>query len=221
MDKIIEIKNLTKTVKGHDILKNINLEITEPNVYGIIGRNGSGKSVLFKSIAGLLSPTTGEIRVFGENIGKGHLPKQFGALLDTPVFLPHYTGFKNLKLLSSIKNEISDERLKEVITSVGLDPNDRRPVRKYSMGMRQRLGIAQAIMAKPRLLILDEPMNGLDESGVQDIRDMIIKFKNEGLTILLSSHNSEDIAMLCETVYRIDNGMLTELENDKTAKVSN
>lgn len=219
MEKIIEIRNLTKTVKGHDLLKDINLEISQPNVYGIIGRNGSGKSVLFKTIAGLLSPTKGEVRVFGENIGKGAFPQQFGALLDTPGFLPQYSSFKNLKLLSSIKNQVSDERLKEVISLVGLDPKDRRPVRKYSMGMRQRLGIAQAIMEKPKLLILDEPMNGLDESGVNDMRDMILKFKNEGLTVLLTSHNSEDISMLCESVYRIDNGMLTMEESTKTTIV--
>lgn len=219
MEKIIEIKNLTKTVKGHDLLKNINLEISEPNVYGIIGRNGSGKSVLFKTIAGLLLPTKGEIRVFGEDIGKGSFPQQFGALLDTPGFLPQYSSFKNLKLLSSIKNQVNDERLIEVISLVGLDPKDRRPVRKYSMGMRQRLGIAQAIMEKPKLLILDEPMNGLDESGVNDMRDMILEFKKQGLTVLLSSHNSEDISMLCETVYRIDNGMLTVEESNKTPVV--
>lgn len=219
MEKIIEIRNLTKTVKGHDILKDINLEISQPNVYGVIGRNGSGKSVLFKTIAGLLSPTKGEVRVFGEDIGKGSFPQQFGALLDTPGFLPQYSSFKNLKLISSIKNQINDERLIEVICLVGLDPKDRRPVRKYSMGMRQRLGIAQAIMEKPKLLILDEPMNGLDESGVNDMRNMILKFKNKGLTVLLSSHNYEDISMLCESVYRIDNGILADQESTKTTIV--
>ncbi|MBM7541207.1 ABC transporter ATP-binding protein [Amphibacillus cookii] len=216
MEKIIAIKNLTKTVKGHDLLKDINLEISQPNVYGVIGRNGSGKSVLFKTIAGLLTPTKGEISIFGENIGKGAFPQQFGALLDTPGFLPQYSSFKNLKLLSSIKNQVSDERLREVIALVGLDPNDQRPVRKYSLGMRQRLGIAQAIMEKPKLLILDEPMNGLDESGVEDMREMILEFKEEGMTVLLSSHNSEDISMLCASVYRIDNGVLTKQEDNKS-----
>ncbi len=130
-------------------------------------------------------------------------------MLDTPGFLGQYSGFRNLKLLSSIKNQVTDEELKEVISFVGLNPDDPRPVRKYSLGMKQRLGIAQAIMEKPKLLILDEPMNGLDESGVHDMRQMILDFKNQGMTILLASHNSEDISILCDVVYQMDNGQLT------------
>lgn len=214
VNAILEMQNVSKVIKGRQLLKNIQLKIDKPGIYGIVGRNGSGKSILFKTIAGLLGPNDGQVRVFGENIGKGHFPKDFGALLDTPGFIAHYSGFRNLKLLGSIQNRVSDEEIKEFITFVGLDPNDTVPVRKYSLGMKQRLGIAQAIMEKPKLLILDEPMNGLDESGVTDIRRMILDFKNQGKTILLASHNAEDISLLCDVVYKMDNGELT-LQSEK------
>ncbi|MCW1927437.1 ATP-binding cassette domain-containing protein [Bhargavaea beijingensis] len=206
---IIEINHVTKTVKGNDLLKDIDLRITKPGVYGVIGRNGSGKSVLFKTIAGLLRPTTGEVKVFGEKVGNGRFPKHFGALFDLPGFVPRYTAFNNLKLLASIRGIISTEDIRQVISKVGLDPDDRRPVKKYSYGMRQRLGIAQAIMENPSLLILDEPMNGLDETGVEEIRGMILEFKKQGMTVLIASHNSEDIKLLCDQVYRMDQGKLT------------
>jgi len=206
---ILEIQNLSKVIKERYLLKNIQLNVDKPGVYGIVGRNGSGKSVLFKAIAGLLVPTEGTVKVFDENIGKGKFPNNFGALLDTPGFLPHYSGFRNLKLLASIQNRVTEEELREVISFVGLDPDDKVAVRKYSLGMKQRLGIAQAIMEKPKLLILDEPMNGLDESGVNDIRKMVLDFKRQGMTILLASHNAEDISLLCDVVYKMDNGVLT------------
>lgn len=208
-DTILEIQNLSKIIKGRYLLKNIQLNVDKPGVYGFVGRNGSGKSVLFKTIAGLLVPTEGTVIVFNENIGKGKFPSNFGALLDTPGFLPHYSGFRNLKLLASIQNRVTEEELREVISFVGLDPDDKAAVRKYSLGMKQRLGIAQAIMEKPKLLILDEPMNGLDESGVNDIRKMVLDFKKQGMTILLASHNAEDISLLCDVVYKMDNGELT------------
>ncbi|MEC1179633.1 ABC transporter ATP-binding protein [Metasolibacillus meyeri] len=208
MGNILEVKGVSKIVKGQTLLNNINLVINEPNIYGIIGRNGSGKSVLFKTIAGILLPTEGTIQVFGEPVGREAFPKDFGALLDAPGFLGHYSAFRNLKLLASIQGKVTDADLREVLTIVGLDPDDTKPVRKYSLGMKQRLGIAQAIMEKPKLLILDEPMNGLDETGVQDIRQMIQSFKEQGIAILLSSHNAEDIAVLCNTVYRMEQGQL-------------
>lgn len=207
--KILEIKNLSKIIKGRHLLKNVELNVDKPGVYGFVGRNGSGKSVLFKTIAGLLVPTEGTVKVFDDNIGKGKFPNNFGALLDTPGFLPHYSGFRNLKLLASIQNRVTEDELKEVISFVGLDPDAKVAVRKYSLGMKQRLGIAQAIMEKPKLLILDEPMNGLDESGVNDIRKMVLDFKKQGMTILLASHNAEDISLLCDVVYKMDNGELT------------
>jgi len=206
---ILEIHNLYKKIKGRELLKNITLVIDKPGTYGIVGRNGSGKSLLFKTIAGLFVPTSGTVKVFDEIIGYGNFPQSFGALLDTPGFLTQYSGFQNLKILASIQNKISDKDIKHILTLVGLDFNDKGPVRKYSLGMRQRLGIAQAIMEKPKLLLLDEPMNGLDEFGVAEIREMIGNFRKQDITILLASHNPEDISLLCDEVYKMDRGELS------------
>lgn len=215
MNNVVIIKELYKRFNNEYILNNINLEIEEGKIYGVVGRNGSGKSVLFKTISGLISPSKGQLTVFGEIIGKGKFPKDLGLLLDIPGFLPHYSGFKNLKLLASINNKLSDAEIKEYIHLVGLDPNDSKPVKKYSLGMKQRLGIAQAIMEKPKLLILDEPMNGLDEQGIHEIRSLLKTLKNQGVTILLSSHNSEDIHVLCDKVYKMDNGKIQLRETIK------
>lgn len=205
---ILEIHSLHKKIKGRQLLKNITLIIDKPGIYGIVGRNGSGKSLLFKTIAGLFVPSSGTVKVFNDIIGKGNFPQSFGALLDTPGFLTQYSGFQNLKILASIQNKISDQDIKNVLTLVGLDYNDKGPVRKYLLGMRQRLGIAQAIMENPKLLLLDEPMNGLDQSGVAEMRDMILNFRKQDITILLASHNPEDIALLCDEVYKMDGGEL-------------
>ena len=167
MENIIEINDLCKVVKNNVLLDHINLKINIPGVYGIVGRNGSGKSLLFKTISGLITPTKGSISVLGTQVSKGEFPQQFGALLDSGGFLPNYSAFDNLKLLASVKNQISDNDIKACLNFVGLDPKKTSPVKTYSLGMKQRLGIAQAIMEKPKLLILDEPMNGLDASGVK------------------------------------------------------
>lgn len=209
----IEINNLYKEINNIKILDNINVNFEIGKIYGIIGKNGSGKSMLFKAICGLINKTSGEIKVFNNTIKNGDFPKDTGIIIESPGFLPQYSGFKNLKILASINNTISDEHIKEVISSVGLDPNDKRPVKKYSLGMKQKLGIAQALMEHPKLLILDEPMNALDSESVILIRSMLLNLKLESVTILLSSHNSEDISSLCDCVYKIDCGNLNKISN--------
>lgn len=213
MSTIIEITNLCKSFKETKVLNDITIKIKKGNIVGIIGRNGSGKTVLFKCICGLVSPTKGTVKINNKILGKDmDIPDNIGAIIETPGFLPKYNGFKNLKFLAMIKNQISNENIKDTIKLVGLNPDSKKHVGKYSLGMRQRLGIAQAIMENPDILILDEPMNGLDNEGVQDIRKLLLKLKDDGKTILLASHNKEDIEVLCDEVYMMDKGNLTSLK---------
>ena len=214
MSTIIEITNLCKSFKETKVLNDITIKIKKGNIIGIIGRNGSGKTVLFKCICGLVSPTKGTVKINNKILGKDiDIPNNIGAIIENPGFLPNYSGFKNLKFLAMIKNQISNEHIKDTIKLVGLNPDSKKHVGKYSLGMRQRLGIAQAIMEDPDVLILDEPMNGLDNDGVQDMRKLFLKLKEQGKTILLASHNKEDIEVLCDEVYMMDKGILTQIYN--------
>lgn len=209
---VVDINNLNKKIGDKIILDNINMHLEKGMIYGIIGRNGSGKSMLFKAICGLIKPSSGEIFVFNKQIHNGDLPEDLGLIIEKPGFLPQYSAFINLKILSAIKNIINDEQIKEVIELVGLSPEDKTPIKKYSLGMKQRLGIAQAIMENPRILILDEPMNGLDEEGVDLVRRLLLKMKANGVTILIASHNKDDIEMLCDKVYKISSGKLQNIQ---------
>lgn len=205
---VVEIKKINKKIDGKIILNDINLNLEKGLIYGIIGRNGSGKSMLFKLICGLTKPTSGEIFVFNKQIHNGDLPESLGLIIEKPGFLPQYSAFENLKMLASINNIISDEEIRKVISLVGLSSDDKTPIKKYSLGMKQRLGIAQAIMENPKLLILDEPMNALDEEGVDLVRKILIDLKSKDVTIIIASHNKEDIEMLCDKVYKISSGNL-------------
>lgn len=214
MSNMIEITNLCKSFKDTKVLNDITIKIKKGNIIGIIGRNGSGKTVLFKCICGLISPTKGTVKINNKILGKDiDIPNNIGAIIETPGFLPNYNGFKNLKFLAMIKNQISNEHIKDTIKLVGLNPDSKKHVGKYSLGMRQRLGIAQAIMENPDILILDEPMNGLDNEGVKDMRKLFLSLKEQGKTILLASHNKEDIEVLCDEVYMMDKGILTQIYN--------
>lgn len=214
MSNMIEITNLCKSFKDAKVLNDITIKIKKGNIIGIIGRNGSGKTVLFKCICGLVSPTKGTVKINNKILGKDmDIPDNIGAIIETPGFLPNYNGFKNLKFLAMIKNQISNEHIKDTIKLVGLNPDSKKHVGKYSLGMRQRLGIAQAIMENPDILILDEPMNGLDNEGVKDMRKLFLSLKEQGKTILLASHNKEDIEVLCDEVYMMDKGILTQIYN--------
>lgn len=207
---VIEIKNLTKKFKDVTVLDDINIDFEAGKVHGLIGRNGSGKTMLMKCICGIVPYKVGEIRVNDKVIGKDvDIPANVGVIIETPGFLPNYSGFNNLKFLAKIKNKIGANEIKNAIKSVGLDPDDKKHVGKYSLGMRQRLGLAQAIMENPELLILDEPMNGLDKDGVKDMRQYLLDLKARGKTILIASHSAEDIDVLCDTVCEMDKGVLT------------
>ncbi len=208
----ISVKNLTKRFKEAVVLRNINIDFEAGKVHGLIGRNGSGKTMLMKCICGIVPTTSGEIVVNDKRIGKDvDIPDNVGVIIETPGFLPNYSGFNNLKFLAKIKNKIGANEIKAAIKSVGLNPDDKKHVGKYSLGMRQRLGLAQAIMENPDLLILDEPMNGLDKDGVKDMRQYLLDLKAQGKTILIASHSSEDIDVLCDTVCEMDKGVLTVL----------
>lgn len=209
METCIEVQNVVKRFRDQVVLKNVSISFEKGQIHGIVGRNGSGKTVLFKCICGLMHPEEGVILVNGKRVGRDvDMPEDIGAIIEAPGFLPNYSGYKNLRFLANIRRKIGKEEILNVLKTVRLDPESRKHVGKYSLGMRQRLGIAQAIMEDPEILILDEPMNGLDNAGVQDIRALLLELKAQGKTILLASHNHEDIAALCDTVHEMDGGVL-------------
>lgn len=209
---MIELHEVTKTYQKTTVVNNVTAEFQTGNITGIVGRNGSGKTVLFKMICGLVQPTAGSILVDGRRIGKDvDFPPSIGLIIETPGFLPFQSGVRNLMELAGINRKIGKKEVREVIRRVGLDPDSRKPVGKYSLGMRQRLGIAQAIMENPDVLVLDEPMNGLDEHGVEEMRKLFLELKEEGKTLLIASHNKEDIEVLCDKVYRMDGGVLGDI----------
>ncbi|MDE7334208.1 MAG: ATP-binding cassette domain-containing protein [Lachnospiraceae bacterium] len=205
MESIIKVDNVTKKFGADTVLSNISIEFAKGKIYGIIGRNGSGKTVLFKTMIGFLKPTSGRVIVDGKEIGKDmDFADNIGIIIETPGFLSRFNGYKNLEYLASIRNTIKKKQIQESMERVGLDPKSKKKVGKYSLGMRQRLAIAQAIMENPDILILDEPMNGLDNQGVEDIRKILLDLRNEGKTVILASHNKEDIEVLCDEVYEMD-----------------
>ncbi len=208
----VEVCHVTKRFGEDTVLLDVNIAMERGRVYGISGNNGSGKTVLMKCICGFLPVTEGRICVGGKVIGvEIDFPESIGVIIETPGFLTNLTGMRNLEILAGLKGVISKREIREAILRAGLDPDLRKAVSKYSLGMRQRLGIAQAIMEDPEFLILDEPFNGLDKHGVADIRALILSLKEQGKTILLASHNSEDIRILCDKVFEMDGGRIREL----------
>ena len=209
---MIVLENVSKTFKDKTVLQPLDLTVERGTITGFIGRNGSGKTVLFKLICGLLLPSTGSVTVDGVRLGKdADFAPNTGVLIETPGFIGYESGLRNLRDLAAIRKKINTDQVKDAIRAVGLDPEDKKRVGKYSLGMRQRLGIAQAIMEDPSLLILDEPMNGLDKDGVADMRVLFRALRNEGKTILLASHSAEDIDLLCDAVYELDNGKMERI----------
>ena len=212
MEVAIRVEHVSKSFGAEQVLHDICHDFEEGRIHGIVGNNGSGKTVLMKCICGFLLPTKGKILVHYKQVGKDmDFPDDLGLIIETPGFLPGLSGFKNLQILASLRRQITDTTIRDTIRRVGLNPDMKKPVGKYSLGMRQRLGIAQAIMENPSLLILDEPFNGLDKQGVKDMRSLILQLKEQGKTILLASHNTQDIDVLCDTVCEMDAGILTEV----------
>ena len=208
---MITLENVSKSFKEKTVLQKTDLTIEKGKITGFVGRNGSGKTVLFKLICGLLRPTTGTITVQGKQLGKDcDFAPDVGVLIETPSFITYESGYRNLQDLAAIRKKITADEVRSAIRSVGLDDTDKKWVGKYSLGMRQRLGIAQAIMEHPALLILDEPMNGLDRGGVEEMRKLFGSLRDNGTTILLASHAAEDIDLLCDTVYEVSDGIVTE-----------
>ncbi len=209
---MIKVNNVGLVINKKTILENINLELENGQIHGLVGRNGCGKTMLMKCICGFVHPTTGSVEVDGVVIGKDRdFPKSLGVIIEVPDFIPHYTGYQNLKLLADLNHKIGKTEIRDAIERVGLDPDLKLPIRKYSLGMRQRLGIAQAFMENPDMLVLDEPFNSLDEEAVQSMRALLLDLKDQGKTILIASHSGEDISVLCDTVTKMSHGkLLTE-----------
>ena len=209
MSDYIQLTNISKTFGKQTVLQPLTMGFEEGMIHGIIGRNGSGKTVLMKMILGILQPTTGTVIVGDKRIGKDvDFPESAGAIIETIEFIPYMSAYQNLADIAAMRGNLSKTQIKEVLEMVGLGNVGRKHVSKFSMGMRQRLAIAQAVMESPKLLILDEPMNGMDEKGVEEMRRLILARKAAGTTIILSSHNIEDIRILCDQVYRIDAGVV-------------
>ena len=209
MSDYIQLTNISKTFGKQIVLQPLTMGFEEGMIHGIIGRNGSGKTVLMKMILGILQPTTGTVIVGDKRIGKDvDFPESAGAIIETIEFIPYMSAYQNLADIAAMRGNLSKTQIKEVLEMVGLGNVGRKHVSKFSMGMRQRLAIAQAVMESPKLLILDEPMNGMDEKGVEEMRQLILARKAAGTTIILSSHNIEDIRILCDQVYRIDAGVV-------------
>ena len=214
-DIVIRVEGVYKRFGTDTVLKDVSRSFERGRIHGIVGNNGSGKTVLMKCICGFLIPDSGSITVNGERVGVDvDFPRDMGLIIETPGFLPNMTGVKNLEILASLNKKIGLEEIAAAIRRVGLDPLMKKPVGKYSLGMRQRLGIAQAIMEDPTLFILDEPLNGLDKHGVREMRQLIKGLKEQGKTILLASHNQGDIDELCDTVCEMDAGVMTMIREE-------
>lgn len=208
----VEVKELCKEFDKHLVLDNVSLKLESGKIYGLIGRNGSGKTVLMKCICGFLRPSKGKILIDGQELlNNEKLLDDFGIIIESPGFLPNYSAMKNLTLLSMIRGKCDKQEIEKTIKLVGLDPTSRKKVSKYSMGMKQRLGIAQAIMEHSNILILDEPMNGLDNDGVIEMRKLFLRLREDGKLILLATHNREDIESLCDEVYEMDAGRIVRV----------
>lgn len=205
----VTLHEVSKTIKGVTVLDRISLELEGGNVYGVQGKNGCGKTMLMRTICGLIRPTSGSIFINDEILGKDvSFPRSVGVLIENPSFLNGYTGFQNLKTLSDLRDHLPSEKICDTLSRVGLDPADKRVYRKYSLGMKQKLGIAAAVMGDPELVILDEPINAIDETGVQNVRDILHDLKKKGSVIIIACHDREELEQLSDQIFKIESGRI-------------
>lgn len=221
MGTVVRLEDYCKSFKSAEVLKNINLTLESGKVIGLKGKNGSGKAMLMRAISGLILPTSGKVYINDKELGR-HIsfPPSIGILIENPSFISNYTGFKNLKILASIQNRISDDEIRDAIRKVGLDPDDKRTFKKYSLGMKQRLGIAAAIMERPDIVILDEPINALDEAGAGLIKGLLDELKANGSLIIIACHDTEELNYLSDEIYEIYDGEITGHIEHPDEKVS-
>lgn len=221
MGTVVRLEDYCKSFKSAEVLKNINLTLESGKVIGLKGKNGSGKTMLMRAISGLILPTSGKVYINDKELGR-HIsfPPSIGILIENPSFISNYTGFKNLKILASIQNRISDDEIRDAIRKVGLDPDDKRTFKKYSLGMKQRLGIAAAIMERPDIVILDEPINALDEAGAGLIKGLLDELKANGSLIIIACHDTEELNYLSDETYEIYDGEITGHIEHPDEKVS-
>ena len=221
MGTVVRLEDYCKSFKSAEVLKNINLTLESGKVIALKGKNGSGKTMLMRAISGLILPTSGKVYINDKELGR-HIsfPPSIGILIENPSFISNYTGFKNLKILASIQNRISDDEIRDAIRKVGLDPDDKRTFKKYSLGMKQRLGIAAAIMERPDIVILDEPINALDEAGAGLIKGLLDELKANGSLIIIACHDTEELNYLSDEIYEIYDGEITGHIEHTDEKVS-
>ena len=221
MGTVVRLEDYCKSFKSAEVLKNINLTLESGKVIGLKGKNGSGKTMLMRAISGLILRTSGKVYINDKELGR-HIsfPPSIGILIENPSFISNYTGFKNLKILASIQNRISDDEIRDAIRKVGLDPDDKRTFKKYSLGMKQRLGIAAAIMERPDIVILDEPINALDEAGAGLIKGLLDELKANGSLIIIACHDTEELNYLSDEIYEIYDGEITGHIEHPDEKVS-
>lgn len=206
----LEIKNICKTIGSAEILKHINLEMERGKIYGLRGKNGSGKTMLMRTICGLILPTEGEIVIDGETLGKDiSFPRSIGALIENPGFIADYSGMKNLEVLASIQNHVKKDEIAACMEELGLDPNDKKKFKKYSLGMKQKLGIIAAVMENPDIIVLDEPLNALDEKTVNTVKEILLRHKARGALIIISCHDREELEFLSDEIFCIEAGEIT------------
>lgn len=207
----IEIRNASKVIQKAEVLKDINIHFDGGKIYGLRGKNGSGKTMLMRAISGLITLTTGEVVIDGRILGKDmSFPESIGILIENPSFIDSYTGYQNLKALADINHRIASQEICEVLEQVGLNPADKKKYKKYSLGMKQRLGIAAAIMEKPQIILLDEPINALDESGVEQIRNALLELKNDQRIIIVACHDREELDLLSDEIIELQDGAVVD-----------